>query len=57
MSEILFKNKNATVKKVLKETENGEQEYVYLDLFDENGNVKSSIPLKEPKKEENIQDK
>lgn len=56
MSEILFKNKNATVKKVLKETENGEQEYVYLDLFDENGNVKSSIPLKEPKKEENKQD-
>ncbi len=56
MSEILFENKNAAVKKVSKETENGFQEYVYLDLLDENGNIKSSIPLKEPKKEENKQD-
>ena len=52
MSEILFENKNATVKKVSKETENGAKEYVYLDLLDENGNIKTSIPLKEPKKEE-----
>ncbi len=52
MSEILFENKNAAVKKVLKETKNGAQEYVYLDLLDENGNIKTSIPLKEPKKEE-----
>ena len=37
MSEILFENKNATVKKVSKETENGAKEYVYLDLLDENG--------------------
>ena len=50
MSEILFENKNATVKKVSKETENGAKEYVYLDLLDENGNIKTSIPLKEPKK-------
>ncbi len=57
MNEILFENKNAAVKKVSKETENGAQEYVYLDLFDENGNIKSSIPLKEPKKEESKQDK
>ena len=35
MSEILFENKNATVKKVSKETENGAKEYVYLDLLDE----------------------
>ena len=48
----LFENKNATVKKVSKETENGAKEYVYLDLLDENGNIKTSIPLKEPKKEE-----
>ena len=40
MSEILFENKNATVKKVSKETENGAKEYVYLDLLDENGNIK-----------------
>lgn len=52
MSEILFENKNATVKKVSEETENGVKEYVYLDLLDENGNIKTSIPLKEPKKEE-----
>ena len=52
MSEILFENKNATVKKVSKETENGAKEYVYLDLLDENGTIKTSIPLKEPKKEE-----
>ena len=39
MSEILFENKNATVKKVSKETENGAKEYVYLDLLDENGNI------------------
>ena len=52
MNEILFENKNATVKKVSKETENGAKEYVYLDLLDENGNIKTSIPLKEPKKEE-----
>ena len=52
MSEILFKNKNAAVKKVSKETENGAKEYIYLDLFDEKGNIKTSIPLKEPKKEE-----
>lgn len=51
MSEILFENKNATVKKVSKETENGVKEYVYLDLLDENGNIKTSILLKEPKKE------
>ena len=57
MSEILFENKNATVKKVLKETENGAKEYVYLDLLDENGNIKTSMPLKEPKKEENKLDK
>ena len=38
--------------KVSKETENGAKEYVYLDLLDENGNIKTSIPLKEPKKEE-----
>ena len=50
--EILFENKNATVKKISKETENGVKEYVYLDLLDENGNIKTSIPLKEPKKEE-----
>lgn len=50
MSEILFENKNAAVKKVSKETENGAKEYVYLDLLDENGNIKTSIPLKEPKK-------
>ena len=35
MSEILFENKNAAVKKVSKETENGAKEYVYLDLLDE----------------------
>ncbi len=52
MSEILFKNKNAAVKKVIEESENGAKEYVYLDLLDEKGNIKTSIPLKEPKKEE-----
>ena len=52
MSEILFENKNATVKKVSKGTENGAKEYVYLDLLDENGNIKTSIPLKEPQTEE-----
>lgn len=52
MSEILFKNKNAAVKRVIEESENGLQEYVYLDLLDEKGNIKTSIPLKEPKKEE-----
>lgn len=49
MSEILFENKNATVKKVSKETENGAKEYVYLDLLDENGNIKTSIS-QEPKR-------
>ena len=43
MSEILFENKNATVKKVSKETENGAKEYVYLDLLDENGNIIGSL--------------
>ena len=53
MSEILFENNNATIKKVIKEDEKkGSQEYVYLDLLDENGNSKVTIPLKEPKKEE-----
>lgn len=52
MSEILFKNKNAAVKKVVEEGESGAKEYVYLDLIDEKGNIKTSIPLKEPKKEE-----
>lgn len=57
MSEILFENKNVTVKKVIEESEDGAQEYVYLDLFDENGNTKATIPLKEPKKDENKQKK
>lgn len=43
MSEILFENKNATVKKVSKETENGAKEYVYLDLLDENAFASDSF--------------
>ena len=53
MSEILFENKNATVKKVSKETENGAKEYVYLDLLDENGNIKNFNSSQRAKKGKN----
>ena len=50
MNEILFENKNATVKKVSKETENGAKEYVYLDLLDETEISKLQFLSKSQKK-------